>query len=95
MTQRIDVGILGATGVVGQQFVALLADHPWFRVTWLAASERSAGHRYGDLAWRMPTRLRADTAELRVSPLSATTRPSSTPHARSTIPNACSTCTGR
>jgi aspartate-semialdehyde dehydrogenase len=71
MTQRIDVGILGATGVVGQQFVALLADHPWFRVTWLAASERSAGHRYGDLAWRLPTRLPADTAELRVSPLSA------------------------
>ena len=47
---RIDVGILGATGVVGQHFVALLADHPWFRVTWLAASERSAGQRYGDLA---------------------------------------------
>ena len=71
MTQRIDVGILGATGVVGQHFVALLADHPWFRVTWLAASERSAGHRYGDLAWRLPTRLPASTAELRVSPLSA------------------------
>ena len=69
--QRIDVGILGATGVVGQQFVALLADHPWFRVTWLAASERSAGHRYGDLAWRLPTRLPAETAALRVSPLSA------------------------
>jgi len=71
MTQRIDVGILGATGVVGQQFVALLADHPWFRVTWLAASERSAGHRYGDLAWRLPSRLPAATADLRVSPLSA------------------------
>jgi aspartate-semialdehyde dehydrogenase len=71
MTQRIDVGILGATGVVGQHFVALLADHPWFRVTWLAASERSAGHRYGDLAWRLPSRLPADTADLRVSPLSA------------------------
>ena len=66
---RIDVGILGATGVVGQQFVALLADHPWFRVTWLAASERSAGQRYGDLAWRLPTRLPADVAALRVSPL--------------------------
>jgi aspartate-semialdehyde dehydrogenase len=71
MTQRIDVGILGATGVVGQQFVALLADHPWFRVTWLAASERSAGHRYGDLAWRLPTRVPAETAALTVSPLSA------------------------
>ena len=59
---RIDVGILGATGVVGQQFVALLADHPWFRVTWLAASERSAGQRYGDLAWRLPTRQPAETS---------------------------------
>jgi aspartate-semialdehyde dehydrogenase len=68
---RIDVGILGATGVVGQQFVALLADHPWFRVTWLAASERSAGHRYADLAWRLPTRLPADTGALVVSPLAA------------------------
>lgn len=68
---RIDVGILGATGVVGQQFVNLLADHPWFRVTWLAASERSAGQRYGDLAWRLPSRLPADVAALRVAPLSA------------------------
>jgi aspartate-semialdehyde dehydrogenase len=67
--KRIDVGILGATGVVGQQFVALLADHPWFRVTWLAASERSAGQRYGDLAWRLPTRQPADVAALRVSSL--------------------------
>ena len=68
---RIDVGILGATGVVGQNFVALLADHPWFRVTWLAASERSAGRRYGDLAWRLPARLPADVAALTVSPLDA------------------------
>jgi aspartate-semialdehyde dehydrogenase len=66
---RIDVGILGATGVVGQHFVALLADHPWFRVTWLAASERSAGQRYGDLAWRLPTRQPAEAAALRVSSL--------------------------
>ena len=69
--RRIDVGILGATGVVGQHFVALLADHPWFRVTWLAASERSAGQRYGDLAWRLPSRLPAEAAALRVSPLDA------------------------
>jgi aspartate-semialdehyde dehydrogenase len=39
----IEVGILGATGMVGQQFIALLAQHPWFKVTWLGASERSAG----------------------------------------------------
>ena len=48
----IEVGVLGATGVVGQHLVARLEGHPWFRVTWLGASERSAGRRYGDLAWR-------------------------------------------
>ena len=69
MSSRLEVGILGATGVVGQHFIALLADHPWFRVTWLAASERSAGQRYSDLAWRLPTRLPADTGALMVSRL--------------------------
>lgn len=48
----IDVGVLGATGLVGQHLVARLARHPWFRVTWLAAGERSAGRRYDDLPWR-------------------------------------------
>src|SRR5438132_3579959 len=52
----IDVGILGATGMVGQQFIALLAKHPWFKVTWLGASERSSGKAYRDAAaWRLPT----------------------------------------
>ncbi|HTV59066.1 MAG TPA: aspartate-semialdehyde dehydrogenase [Verrucomicrobiae bacterium] len=68
---RIDVGILGATGTVGQQFVALLADHPWFRVTWLAASERSAGKSYGDLPWRLSEPLPAHVAKLTVEPLKA------------------------
>ena len=50
----IEVGVLGATGVVGQQFVSRLARHPWFRVTWLAASERSQGKLYRDVApWRL------------------------------------------
>jgi aspartate-semialdehyde dehydrogenase len=71
MSQRIDVGVLGATGAVGQQFIALLAGHPWFRVTWLAASERSAGKRYGDLAWRLPSALPADIARLEVASLDA------------------------
>src|SRR5262245_18181034 len=52
----IEVGILGATGAVGQQFIALLANHPWFTVRWLGASERSAGNAYGDAsAWRLRT----------------------------------------
>ncbi len=53
---KIEVGVLGATGMVGQQFISRLAGHPWFEVTWLAASERSEGKRY-DLAapWRLST----------------------------------------
>jgi aspartate-semialdehyde dehydrogenase len=52
--QQIDVGILGATGMVGQHFVKFLQDHPWFRLTWLGASERSAGKRYSDAAtWHL------------------------------------------
>ena len=42
MQKRIEVGVLGATGMVGQQFIKQLAGHPWFSLTWLAASERSA-----------------------------------------------------
>jgi aspartate-semialdehyde dehydrogenase len=61
-----DVGILGATGVVGQHFVALLDRHPWFRVTWLAASERSAGKLYGELPWRLARPQPRDAAALRV-----------------------------
>ncbi len=55
---KIPVGILGATGVVGQRFIQLLENHPWFEVAWLAASDRSAGQAYGDAAkWRLKTRL--------------------------------------
>ena len=55
---RIPVGILGATGMVGQQFIALLANHPWFKVEWLGASERSAGKKFRDAAaWRLPNAL--------------------------------------
>ncbi|HVB58386.1 MAG TPA: aspartate-semialdehyde dehydrogenase [Candidatus Acidoferrales bacterium] len=66
---RIEVGILGATGTVGQQFAALLTNHPWFRVTWLAASDRSAGKRYGELPWRLATLCAAETAQLSVETL--------------------------
>lgn len=47
---KVRVGILGATGAVGQRFVQLLSDHPWFEITVLAASSRSAGKRYADAA---------------------------------------------
>lgn len=50
----IPVGILGATGMVGQQFIACLANHPWFTVDWLGASERSQGKAFRDAAaWRL------------------------------------------
>jgi len=53
---RIPVGVIGATGMVGQQFISRLAHHPWFDVTWLAASERSEGKRYHEAAsWRLST----------------------------------------
>jgi aspartate-semialdehyde dehydrogenase len=59
----IPVGILGATGMVGQQFIALLADHPWFKVEWLGASQRSEGKAFRDAAaWRLPNRLPDDVA---------------------------------
>jgi aspartate-semialdehyde dehydrogenase len=64
---HIEVGILGATGAVGQQFIALLADHPWFKVTWLGASQRSEGKAYRDAtAWRLPTPLPEAVAALTV-----------------------------
>ncbi|HMA35821.1 MAG TPA: aspartate-semialdehyde dehydrogenase, partial [Chloroflexia bacterium] len=47
---RVNVGVLGASGAVGQRLVQLLADHPWFAVAALGGSERAAGRRYGDLA---------------------------------------------
>ena len=62
---RIPVAVLGATGAVGQTFVRLLADHPWFQLAELAASERSAGKRYVDAArWigdAMPEQVRGMT----------------------------------
>jgi aspartate-semialdehyde dehydrogenase len=65
MERRIDVGVLGATGMVGQQFVLQLANHPWFRLSWVGASERSAGQRYGDAApWRLPVTPPREIADL-------------------------------
>lgn len=62
--QPIEVGVLGATGMVGQQFVTRLTGHPWFRLTWLAASERSEGKTYRDAApWRLATPMPEDLAD--------------------------------
>ena len=48
MSEKLKVGIIGATGMVGQRYVTLLANHPWFEVTTVAASKRSAGKTYGE-----------------------------------------------
>ena len=50
MSEKIEVGVLGATGMVGQQFINQLQNHPWFELTWLGASERSAGKTYAEAA---------------------------------------------
>src|SRR3984885_14868783 len=69
MNQKIPVGILGATGVVGQRFIQMLEHHPWFEVAWLAASERSEGKAYADAArWRLRTQIPARVAAMQVSP---------------------------
>jgi aspartate-semialdehyde dehydrogenase len=76
-SQKIPVGILGATGVVGQRFIQLLEDHPWFEVAWLAASDRSAGQAYGDAArWRLKTPIPARVRQMPVSPA----EPNGAPH---------------
>jgi aspartate-semialdehyde dehydrogenase len=63
----LDVGILGATGMVGQQFVRLLAGHPWFRTAWLAASERSEGRPYREaMKWRLASPPPADVLDMTV-----------------------------
>lgn len=62
--QKYRVGILGATGAVGQKFVELLADHPWFEIVALAASERSAGKKYAEAAnWIGATAIPASVAD--------------------------------
>ena len=67
--QRQKIGILGATGMVGQRFIQLLERHPWFEVAWLAASDKSSGKRYGDaVKWKLDTAIPANIAEMPVSP---------------------------
>ncbi len=67
MSAKIPVCILGATGTVGQKFVRLLAEHPWFEVAAVAASSASAGRRYGDVVrWREPADLSSRVAGLTI-----------------------------
>jgi aspartate-semialdehyde dehydrogenase len=52
--KKLEVGILGATGMVGQRFVSLLENHPWFELAWLGASDKSAGKSYAEAcSWRL------------------------------------------
>jgi aspartate-semialdehyde dehydrogenase len=63
------IGVLGATGMVGQRYIQLLENHPWFEITWLAASDRSSGKSYAEAAkWRLDTPLPERIANMIVSP---------------------------
>ena len=74
--KKIPVGVLGATGAVGQRMVSLLAEHPWFELTELAASERSAGRPYAEAAtWRLSSPLAASVASLPVRGLTPSDGP--------------------
>jgi aspartate-semialdehyde dehydrogenase len=69
MPTKLSVGILGATGIVGQRFIQLLEHHPWFEVSWLAASDRSEGRSYAEAArWRLKTAIPERVAQMTVSP---------------------------
>lgn len=65
--KKFQIGILGATGAVGQKFLRLLESHPWFTVTVLGASRRSAGKAYNEAAhWIEKTEMPADIADIKV-----------------------------
>ena len=69
MKNKLPIGILGATGMVGQRYIQLLENHPWFEVAWLAASDRSSGKPYGEAAkWRLDTPLPERIAAMTVAP---------------------------
>lgn len=69
---KIRVGILGATGMVGQKYIQLLENHPWFETSYLVASEKSAGKKYSDAVagrWHMASNIPENVRELNVYPL--------------------------
>lgn len=70
---KINVGILGATGTVGQRFITLLSSHPWFKIHALGASSRSAGKPYHSAAsWKQTTPIPSSVRELIVHPCDPT-----------------------
>jgi aspartate-semialdehyde dehydrogenase len=76
MQTKLPVGILGATGVVGQRFVQMLEHHPWFEVAWLAASDRSEGRLYSEAArWQLKTPIPPRVAQMRLSPAQTESAP--------------------
>lgn len=69
---KIPVAVLAVTGAVGQRFVSLLENHPWFKVVAVTASERSAGKRYADaVSWVVPGEIPAGVADLVIRPTDA------------------------
>src|SRR5581483_3526111 len=69
LPSKIPVGILGATGVVGQRLIQLLESHPWFETTWLPASERSAGQTYQSIVrWRLKTPIPRNIQSMKIAP---------------------------
>ena len=77
MAERLRVGILGATGTVGQRFIQLLDGHPFFEVAWLAASDRSTGRRYEDaVRWKLDTPIPAAVRSLPLVPAAPDQAPS-------------------
>ena len=69
MSNKLPVGILGATGIVGQRFIQMLEQHPWFEVAWLAASDRSEGRPYAEAArWRLKTAIPSRIASMTIAP---------------------------
>jgi len=68
MHKKTPVGVLGATGMVGQHFVKFLQNHPWFEITWVGASDRSAGKKYCEAThWRLEGSMPAAVSGLTVS----------------------------
>ena len=65
--KKMEVGVLGATGLVGQRFVELLEGHPWFELKWIAASDRSSNRKYRQaVMWRLAAPMPGTAAEMMV-----------------------------